>query len=248
MRCDRSRMCTLCSTCETSQVECGHPGNFFLFWCHRVYMRWSGCIEAREHNAPSLCWVHSFITVDEVDARDKVSRHCDTEERRQGVGSKCLVPQLFERRFVSMVSLGVPDRSVLMHLVGCAAPGHVFALKRQHVERWLCVFGYPTGGGETGSPPPKSTGYFCVDCGFFGGRGIARPPSSSRPRRLHLQCRCVLRRRTDWHLLPSSSHCRGVLRRRRDRPSSSQRRRVLRRRRDKPASSYSRALQPFPEV
>ena len=31
----------------------------------------------------------------------------DTEERRQGVGSKCLVSQLFERRFVSMVSLGV---------------------------------------------------------------------------------------------------------------------------------------------
>ena len=23
-------MCTLCSTCETSQVECGHPGNFFV--------------------------------------------------------------------------------------------------------------------------------------------------------------------------------------------------------------------------
>ena len=31
----------------------------------------------------------------------------DTEERRQGVGSKCLVPQLFERRFVSMLSLGM---------------------------------------------------------------------------------------------------------------------------------------------
>ena len=36
--------------------------------------------------------------------------------------------------------------------------------------------------------------------GFFGGRGIARPPSSSHPRCVHRQCRCVLRRKKDWHL------------------------------------------------
>ena len=36
--------------------------------------------------------------------------------------------------------------------------------------------------------------------GFFGGRGIARPPSSSHPRCVHQQCRCVLRRGKDWHL------------------------------------------------
>ena len=40
--------------------------------------------------------------------------------------------------------------------------------------------------------------------------------------------------------LPSSSQCRGVLRRRRDRPTSSQFRRVLRRWRDRPSSSQCR--------
>ena len=41
---------------------------------------------------------------------------------------------------------------------------------------WLsgCV---TTWGGETGSPPLKSCGDFCVSRGFFGGRGIAHPPS-----------------------------------------------------------------------
>ena len=85
-----------------------------------------------------------------------------------------------------------------------------------------CEFhGTPTGGGEKGSPPPKSSGFVNDGRGFFGGRGIARPPSSSHLRRVHLRCCCVLRRRKDWHLLPSSSHGRGLLRRRRDRPSSS---------------------------
>ena len=42
--------------------------------------------------------------------------------------------------------------------------------------------------------------------------------------------------------LPSSSQCRGVLRRRRDRPSSSQFRRVLRRARDRPSSSQCRCV------
>ena len=37
-----------------------------------------------------------------------------------------------------------------------------------------------TWGGETGSPPDKSTGDFCVSRDFYGGRGIARPPSSSQ--------------------------------------------------------------------
>ena len=54
--------------------------------------------------------------------------------------------------------------------------------------------------GETGSPPLKSSGFFFLNRGFFGGRGIARPPSSSHPRCVHQQRRCVLRRRKDWHL------------------------------------------------
>ena len=33
-----------------------------------------------------------------------------------------------------------------------------------------------TGGGEKGSPPPKSIAYFFMSRGFFGGRGIARRP------------------------------------------------------------------------
>ena len=57
-----------------------------------------------------------------------------------------------------------------------------------------------TWGGETGSPPLKSCGFFFMNRGFFGGRGIARPPSSSHLRYVHLQYRCVLRRRKDWHL------------------------------------------------
>ena len=42
--------------------------------------------------------------------------------------------------------------------------------------------------------------------------------------------------------LPSSSHCRWVLRRRRGRPSSSQRPRVPRRRKDRPSSSHRRCV------
>ena len=60
---------------------------------------------------------------------------------------------------------------------------------------WLCV----PWGGETGSPPLKSSGFFFMCRGFFGGRGIARPSSSSHPRCVHQQCGCVLRRRKDWH-------------------------------------------------
>ena len=41
----------------------------------------------------------------------------------------------------------------------------------------------PTWSGETGSPPLKISGFFFMNRGFFGGRGIARPPSSS-----HLRC------------------------------------------------------------
>ena len=29
-QCERSRICTLCSTREMSRMECGHPGNFLL--------------------------------------------------------------------------------------------------------------------------------------------------------------------------------------------------------------------------
>ena len=34
----------------------------------------------------------------------------------------------------------------------------------------------PTGGGETGSPPPKSEGFINDGRGYFGGRGIAHRP------------------------------------------------------------------------
>ena len=57
-----------------------------------------------------------------------------------------------------------------------------------------------TWGGETGSPPLMSIDFFFLNRGFFGGRGIARPPSSSHPRCVHQHCRRVLRRRKDWHL------------------------------------------------
>ena len=58
----------------------------------------------------------------------------------------------------------------------------------------------PTWGVETGSPPLKTSGYFFMNRGFFGGRGIARPASSSHLRCVLPLCRCVLRRRKDWHL------------------------------------------------
>ena len=58
------------------------------------------------------------------------------------------------------------------------------------VERLMVV--HPTGVG-------RQAGFFFMNRGFFGGRGIARPPSSSHPRCVHQQCRCVLRRRKDWH-------------------------------------------------
>ena len=54
-----------------------------------------------------------------------------------------------------------------------------------------------TWGGETDSAPLKSTGDFCVCCDFFGGKGIARLPSSSQLQREHLRRRYVLRRRKD---------------------------------------------------
>ena len=33
----------------------------------------------------------------------------------------------------------------------------------------------PTGGGETGSPPPKSGGFINDGCGYFGGGGTGPP-------------------------------------------------------------------------
>ena len=60
----------------------------------------------------------------------------------------------------------------------------------------MCV---PLGWGERLSTP-KSNGFIFMNHGFFGGRGIARPPSSSHARCVHQQCRCVLRSRKDWHL------------------------------------------------
>ena len=125
----------------------------------------------------------------------------DTEEHRQGVGSKCLVPQLFERRFVSMVSLDVS-------LVGLAWSPDFVILGGTHMESRFCQFVFRCGVHSSGRVwcilscvwlsgcwlcdhlgvgrqalhPPKSSGYFFMSRGFIGGRGIARPPSSSHPR------------------------------------------------------------------
>merc|ERR1711916_348573 len=41
LQCERNRICILSSTSEMSQMECGHPGNFLLTWCQRVFRRWS---------------------------------------------------------------------------------------------------------------------------------------------------------------------------------------------------------------
>ena len=93
-----------------------------LCWCHRVYRKWSGHKEAREHNARHCS---GSIAIEFHDL--------DTEERRQGVGSKCLVPQLFERRFVSMVSLDVS-------LVGVAWSPDFVILGGTHMESRFCHF------------------------------------------------------------------------------------------------------------
>ena len=106
-----------------------------------------------------------------------------------------------DQRGVSMYLVLIFRQALLCCTWAC------LCLERQHVECWLCVFGYPTGGGEKGSPPPKSNGYIFMYRGFIGGRGIAHPPSSSHPRCVLQRCRRVLRRRKDWHfsLAPHNS-------------------------------------------
>ena len=101
-------------------------------------------------------------------------------------------------------SMCMSTASCGVHSFGCFdAPGWLrctwacICLKRQLVERWLCVFWCPTGMWGDRLPPPKSGGYFCVSRGFCGGRGIARLPSASQLPRVHLRCPCVLRRRKD---------------------------------------------------
>ena len=71
---------------------------------------------------------------------------------------------------------------------------------------------------------PKSTGDFCVSRDFFGGRGIARPPSSSPSVCASTLSPCFSEEEGSAH----SSKFRRVLRRGRDRPSPSQRRCVRR--------------------
>ena len=187
-----------------------------LCWCHRVYRKWSGHKEAREHNAQSLFWVIAIKLHD-----------LDTEEHRQGVGPKCLVPKLFERRFVSMASLDVS-------LVGLAWSPDFVILGGTHMESRFCQIVFRCGVHSSGrvwcilSCVWLSGCWLCDHLGV-GRQALARPLPHILGE-VHLRYRCVLRRRKDWHLLPSSSHCRGVLRRRRDRPSSSQCRQVLRRR------------------
>ena len=121
----------------------------------------------------------------------------------------------------------------------CAAPGHVCAW-RDNLLSVGCVFsGIPLGVGERLSTP--------------------------QVQRLHLLVPWLLRRKRDCTPalfltssvctsalspcsteeeglapLPSSSHCRGVLRRRRDRPSSSYCRYVPRREKDRPSPSQQR--------
>ena len=53
---------------------------------------------------------------------------------------------------------------------------------------------------------PNSIGYLFMSRGFIGGRGIARPPSSSHPRCVPLRRRGVPRGRKDWHLSPPPPH------------------------------------------
>ena len=181
-----------------------------------MYRKWSGHKEAREHNAQSLFWVIAIKLHD-----------LDTEEHRQGVGPKCLVPKLFERRFVSMASLDVS-------LVGLAWSPDFVILGGTHMESRFCQIVFRCGVHSSGrvwcilSCVWLSGCWLCDHLGV-GRQALARPLPHILGE-VHLRYRCVLRRRKDWHLLPSSSHCRGVLRRRRDRPSSSQCRQVLRRR------------------
>ena len=73
-----------------------------------------------------------------------------------------------------------------------------------------------TWGGETGSPPLMSIGFFFLNRGFFGGRGIARP----LPHILGVYINIVAVFFGGGRIGTSpSSQCRGVLRRSRDGPS-----------------------------
>ena len=85
-------------------------------------------------------------------------------------------------------------RKGLMHLVNCSEG---FGASGLNLSCCICSMLVVRWGGETGSPPLKSNGFFFMNGGFFGGRGIARLPSSSQLPRVHLRRRCVLRRRKD---------------------------------------------------
>ena len=76
------------------------------------------------------------------------------------------------------------SRQTLQHLVVCGCE----------------FFATPTGGGEQGSPQPRSSGFVNDGRGYFEGRGIAHLPSSSHPRDGLLPRLWGLRRRKDWHL------------------------------------------------
>ena len=51
-----------------------------------------------------------------------------------------------------------------------------FLLSGNVVPHGCAFFVTPTGGGGTGSPPPKSGGIISDGCGYFGGRGTAHRP------------------------------------------------------------------------
>ena len=119
----------------------------------------------------------------------------------------CLVPLLFVRLSMCMstASCCMHSRDVLMHLNGrctwaCLCLKRHFCCVLVDVTRGCECYGTPTGGGEKGSPPPKSSGFINDGRGYFGGRGIARLPSSSQFRGGLLPHLGGLRRRKDWHL------------------------------------------------
>ena len=104
------------------------------------------------------------------------------------------------------------------------------------VERLFCASHW---GGESGSPPPSPTASSSAAAGTSEEEGLhttlfltfSRWPSCSTPGTSEEEGLAPL---------PSSSHCRFVPRRERDRPSPSHQRRLPQRRRDRPSSSQQR--------
>ena len=179
--------------------------------------------------------------------RDGTSRPLG-EVLGQCVCSKAFAHRVDDQRGVSMLSSAhFPVDPFVLHMGMCLLE-EASCCVLVDVTRGFEFYGTPTGGGVKGSPIPKSSGFVHDGRGYFGGREMARLPSSSQIRG-DLR---GLRRRKDWHLLPrvlrrrrdrpSSSQCRGLLRRRRNRAFSSQLGCVPRRRIDRPSSSQRQCV------